>query len=159
MGALNIPGVGERVGREYARVVSFGSISSADVQLSSTELSTAGGTVALININEPNVFIKSLEFQVAGKLTSSSGTFTIGDSDDVDGFVTDTLLVGTSTGAVWSNMSSGVGYAAGKVYTSSGVINVTKAGAAVPAASQLTGLCNVRVRYVRNADTDLNPST
>ena len=159
MGALNIPGVGERVNREYTRVVSFGSIDSADVQLTATQLGTAGGVVPLININEKNVEIKELAFQVAGKLTTSSGTFTIGDSDDADGFVTDTLLVGTSTGAVWSNMSSGVGYGAGKLYTSSGVINVTKAGAAVPAASQLTGLCNVRVRYIRNADESINPST
>ena len=159
MGALNIPGVGERVNREYTRVVSFGSIASADVQLSSTELSTAGGTVALININEPNVEIKELAFQVAGKLTTSSGTFTIGDSDDADGFVTDTLLIGTATGARFQEMASTVGYTGGKVYTSSGVINVTKAGAAVPAASQLTGLCNVRVRYVRNADSGINPST
>jgi hypothetical protein len=158
MGALNIPGVGERVNREYTRVVSFGSIAAADVQLSSTELSTAGGTVALININEPNVEIKELAFQVAGKLTTSSGTFTIGDSDDPDGFVTDTLLVGTATGARFNVMASSVGYAGGKVYTSPGVINVTKAGAAVPAASQLTGICNVRVRYIRNAD-DTNPST
>lgn len=158
MSALNIPGVGERLGREYTRVVSFGGSSSADAHLSSTVLGTAGGAVALININEGGVEIKEMAFQVASKLTTSTGTFTIGDSDDADGFFTDTNLVGTSTGARFQDMTSAVGYAGGKMYSSSGVINVTKAGAAASAVSSAS-LVNVRVRYVRGSDSNINPST
>ena len=156
MGALNIPGVGEKLGVEYTRVVSFGGSSNADVHLSSTVLGTAGGTLALININEPDVFIKGIDLQVAAKLTTSTGTFTIGDTD-VDGFWTDTLIIGTTTSAAWQAMSTAVAYGGGKVYSSSDVINVTKAGAAASVISA-NGLVNPQVKYQRGVDEG-NPST
>jgi len=157
MGALNIPGVAEKLGVEYIRAVTFGGSSNADVHLSSTVLGTAGGAVALININEPNVFVKNIQLQVAAKLTTSTGTFTIGDTD-VDGYWTDTLIVGTSTAANFNDMSTTVAYGMGKLYTSSDVINVTKAGAAASAISA-NSLVKARVIYVRGVEDSLNANT
>ena len=158
MAAINIPGVGEKLGVEYTRVVTFGGSSNADVHLSSTILSTVGGAVALININEPNVFVKNMQLQVAAKLTTSTGTFTIGDSDDADGYFTDTAIVGTSTAANFNDMSTAGGYGMGKRYTLSHVINVTKAGAAASVISA-NSVAKVRVTYVRGVADSLNANT
>lgn len=158
MSALEIPGVGEKLGVPYVKAFTFGGSSDADVHLSSTQLGTAGGVVPLININESGIYIEALDVQVAAKLTTSTGTFTIGDSDDADGFWTDTLLVGTTTSASFNKMASTVGYGAGKVYTSSHIINVTKAGAAASTISAAS-LVKCKVKYIRGCDTDLNPNT
>jgi len=158
MSALEIPGVGERVGREYIRALTFGGSSDADVQITAAQLGTAGGTIPLININEAGVYVKDIDVQIVSKLTTSTGTFTIGDSDDADGYWTDTLLVGTSSGAVYNKSASTVGYAGGKLYTSRHVINVTKGGAAASAVSA-TSLAKLKVRYIRGCDTNLNANT
>lgn len=156
--AINIPGVGERLGREYVRAFTFGNSSDAEVALDTGLLATGTSTYALVNLNEPGVYVKDIQLQIAAKFTTSTGTFTIGDSDDVDGYWTDTLFNGAATGAVFGNMATTVGYAAGKVYNSSGVINLTKALAAASATSA-TSLAKAKIRYIRGCDTDLNANT
>lgn len=158
MSALEIPGVGERVGREYVRAATFGGSSNADIVFDTGVLATGASVYPIININEAGVYIKDIDVQVVSKLTTSTGTFTIGDSDDADGYWTDTLLVGTSTGAVYNKSASTVGYAGGKLYTSSHVINVTKGGAAA-SASVSSSLVKFKVRYIRGCDTNLNANT
>jgi len=154
---INIPGIGEELGVEYTRMTSFGLSSNAEIALDTCIQSTALAQYALVNINEPNVFIKNVEIQVAAELTSSTGLFTIGDTDDVDGYWTDTLIVGTATSAVWANMATTVAYAQGKLYTSSSVIELGNTGAAVSAVGSAC-LVNLRVTYKRGCDTNLNPS-
>jgi len=154
--AINIPAKGERLGRSYYRAFSFGLSSDADVPLDSDVGSTGTFTYALININEPNVLVEDISLQVVSKLTTSTGTFTIGDTD-VDGYWTDTLLVGTTTSASWNAMSTAVAYAGGKLYTDTDVINLTKGGAAASAV-HTTSLVKARVKYMRGCDTNLNPS-
>lgn len=155
--AINIPGVGERVGLEYTRAFTFGNSSDAEIALDTGLLATGTSTYALININEPGVFIKNIALQVVSKLTTSTGTFVIGDTD-IDGYWTDTLLVGTTTSASFNNMSTAVAYGAGKVYNATDTINLTKGDAAASAASA-TSLVKARVTYIRGADSDLNPGT
>ena len=155
MGAIEIPGVGEKLGVEYVRVGSFGGSSDADVAFDTLVLSTGAGVYPIVNIREPGVWIEGIELQVVSRLTTSTGTFIIGDAADPDGYWTDTLLVGTSSGAAFNRSASSVGYAGGKVYTSSNVINVTKGGAAA-SASVSSSLVKYRVRYVRGRNTDLN---
>lgn len=153
MSALEIPGIGEPLGQRIMREVSFGaSGESPDVTIGS-----GTGTTALVNIQEPNVFIDNVESQVVVKVcTAGTGAvaMTIGDSDDVDGYWTDTLLNVAATAAVWSNMSTTVGYGAGRLVTSTLSINLTK-GAALASA----GKVKLRITYYRNADTDLNAAT
>ena len=159
MSAINIPGVGEKLGVEYIRAGTFGGSTSADVQFDTLVLSTSAGVYPIVNINEAGVWVKDIDVQVVSKLTTSTGTFVIGDSDDADGYWTDTLIVGTSTGAVFNKSASSVGYAGGKVYNSTHVINVTKGGAAA-SASVSTSLVKYRIRYIRGmSDTDLNANT
>ena len=155
---MNIPGIGEETGVEYTRMSSIGASTGAEIALDTVFLSTTATSYAMININEPNVLVKSIELQVAAVLTTSTGTFTIGDTADGDGYWTDTLLVPTTTGAVWSNMATSVGYGAGKLYTTSDVISLVKAGAAASALGA-SSLLNFRVTYRRGMDTDLQPST
>jgi hypothetical protein len=156
--AINIPGAGERLGREYIRAFTFGNSSDAEIALDTGLLATGTSTYGLVNINEPGVFVKSLELQVVAKFTTSTGTFIIGDSDDPDGYWTDTLFNGAATGAVFGNMATSVGYAAGKVYTSTHVINLTKGDAAASAISA-SSLGKAKIRYIRGCDTDLNANT
>lgn len=158
MSAIQIPGVGEKIGVEYIRAGTFGGSSDADVQFDTLVLSTSAGVYPIVNINEPGVWVEGIEVQVVSKLTTSTGTFVIGDSDDADGYWTDTLLIGTSTGAAFNKSASTVGYAGGKVYNSSHVINVTKGGAAA-SASVSSSLVKYRVRYMRGCDINLNANT
>ena len=152
MSALEIPGIGEPLGQTIKRVVSFGATGeSADVTIGS-----GTGTTALINIQEPNVFVKSVEKQVVVAVCTATGgiAMTIGDSDDVDGYWTDTLLLETTTETAWANQATTVGYAQGRLVTSSLSINLVK-GTALASA----GKVRLRITYIRNADTNLNPST
>jgi len=148
MAALNIPSEGERVGR-YMRTVTFGTATaSPDVTITTTGTQT----VALANINEANVFVEKVEAQVIEALTSTV-TITIGDGDDADGYWTDTLFLPASTAATFNVADTTVGYAAGKLYTSSDTIDIVATGA------NSAGLAKVRITYFRGADTDLAPDT
>lgn len=147
MAALNIPGIGERIGPRYQRVVTFGaSGESPDVSFS-----TSTGDFALINVNEPNVFVHKIEAQNIVALDTTA--ITVGDTSDADGFWTDTLL-GHTTSAVFNSPATTVGYAAGKLYTSSQAINVN-----IATAAPTTGKIKFRVEYSRGVDTDLAPAT
>jgi hypothetical protein len=151
MSALNIPGIGERTGERYIRTVDFGFTgeTGVDVEIAAT------GDVALININEPNVFVHSLDKQVVAVLNAAA-TFTIniGDGADSDGYWTDTLFLSTTCDAVFANAGTTVAYAAGKLYTTTDVINVNNAGSALTA-----GHVKLRIEYSRGVDTDLAPAT
>ena len=152
MAALEIPGVGEALGR-HIREFSFGaSGESPDVTIGS-----GTGTTALVNIQEPNVFIEDLETQVViAVCTASTGavSMTIGDSDDVDGYWTDTLLNVAATSGDFANMTTTVAYAQGHLVTSTLSINLIK-GSALASA----GKVKCRITYWRGVDTDLNPAT
>ena len=116
--------------------------------------STTTGAVALININEPNVFVHSIESQVVVAFDGATSLeFSIGDGDDSDGYWTDTLFVPTSSGAVFGNMASSVGYAAGKLYTGSDTIDLTITGGLT------AGKAKLRIDYSLGVDTDLAPAT
>lgn len=157
--AVNIPNIGDgRVGDFRIMAFTFGCSSDAEVQLDTNVQATGEFTYALVNLNEPNVFIKSVDLQVVSKLTTSTGTFVIGDGTDTDGYWTDTLLVGTTTSAVFNNMSTSVGYGAGKLYTAADTIDLVK-GAAAASAISTSSLVKCRVSYIRGADTDLSPNT
>lgn len=153
MAALEIPGIGEPLGQRQVRVLTFGaSGESPDVIIGS-----GTGTTALVNIQEANVFVENVESQVVMKVcTAAAGAvaMTIGDSDDVDGYWTDTLLNVAATSAVFANMATTVGYAAGRLVTSTLSINLVKASALASA-----GKVRLRITYVRNADTNLNAAT
>ena len=146
MAALTIPGVGERIGRRYQRVVSIGVTGeSADVDLATTTT-----TNILINVNEPNVMVHKLERQVV--VAFDTTVITVGDSDDADGFWTDTIF-GHTTAAVFDVDTAGA-YEAGRLYTSSQVINLT-----IGTAAPTTGKALFRVEYSRGVDTDITPAT
>lgn len=150
MSALDIPGIGERIGDRYIRTVSFGFTGeTVDVEIAAT------GDAAVININEPNVFVHSLEKQVAAVLAAAA-TFQIiiGDCDDSDGYWTDTLFLSTTCDGVFANAGTTVAYAAGKLYTTTDIIAVNNAGSALTA-----GNCKLRIEYSRGVDTDLAPAT
>jgi len=152
MSALNIPGVGESLGR-FSKIVTFGaSGESPDVTIGS-----GTGTTALININESDVFVENLESQVVMKIcTAGTGAvaMTIGDGTDVDGYWTDTLLNVAATSAVFANMATTVAFSQGKLYTSCDSIDLVKASALASA-----GKVRLRITYRRGADTTLNPAT
>lgn len=144
MAALVIPGVGERVGRMYQRVVTFGvSGESPDVNV------TSQAVWPVININEANVMVHKLERQVV--VAFDTTVITIGDTDDADGYWTDTLFGHTTAGVF--DECSGAAYEAGRLYTSSQAINVT-----IGTADHTTGKAKLRITYSRGADTDLAPA-
>lgn len=146
MAALVIPGKAEALGR-FTRTLTWGvAAESPDVSVASA------GTYALINVNEPNVFVEKIESQVVIAHTATA-VITIGDSSDVDGYWTDTLYQLGTSAAVFNAPATTVGYAAGKLYTSSQAINVTITG------TMAAGKSKLRVTYVRGADTDLGPAT
>jgi len=150
--AIDIPGVGESLGR-FSKIMTFGaSGESPDVTIGS-----GTGTTALININEANVFVENLESQVVLKVcTAGTGavSMTIGDGTDVDGFWTDTLLNVAATSGVFANMATTVAFSQGKLYTSSDTIDLVKAAALASA-----GKVRLRITYRRGTDTNLNPAT
>jgi hypothetical protein len=153
MTALNIPGVGEPVGQRLQRIMTFGaSGESPDVSIGS-----GTGTTALININEPNVFVVGIEPQLVMKIcTAGTGVvaMTIGDGTSVAGYWTDTALNVAATSAVFANMATSAVFSQGKLYTTSDTIDLVK-GAAFASAGKM----RLRITYVRNADTNLNPAT
>jgi hypothetical protein len=150
MARLSIPGIGEGLRRMQRRTFTFGASSgSPDVTIT-----TGTGTTALIDINEANVFVKSIEYQVLEAISvSGAGGLTLGDGDDVDGYWTDTLFNGYATDAGFENMATSVAYSGGKLYTASDSIDLTKT-----VARAAGGKVKVRVNYFRNADTNLNPA-
>lgn len=151
MSALNIPGIGERTGERYIRTVDFGFTgeTGVDVALAAT------GDAALVNINEPNVFVHSLDKQVIA-VFNAAATFTvnIGDCEDDDGYWSDTLFLSTTCDAVFANAGTTVAYAAGKLYTTTDIIAVNIATSALTA-----GHARLRIEYSRGVDTDLAPAT
>jgi hypothetical protein len=151
MAALDIPGVGEPVGQVIRRVMTFGGAAESPT----VSIGSGTGVTALFNINEPNVFVQSIEPQVI-IITSTSATanLLIGDEVDSDGYWTDTLLVVGSTSAVFNNMATTVGYAAGKLYTVTDTIDLVKNTAVAS-----VGKVKLRITYWRNADTNLNVAT
>ena len=148
MTALSIPGIGERTGERYQRVVDFGFTGEdADV------IVTAAADYPLININEPNVMVHKLDKQVVIPFgATATFTLTIGDTD-VDGYWTDTLFLSTTCDAVFANVASTVAYAAGRLYTSTDVINLTNS------IVINAGRARLRIEYSRGVDTDLAPAT
>jgi hypothetical protein len=151
MSALNIPGIGKRIGQHWLAVMTFGATGeSPDVSIGSTST----GVVALFNVNESDVFVHSIEKQVVIAFDGATTlAFEIGDGDDSDGFWTDTLFDFASSGAVFANMASSVGYAAGKLYTGSDTIDLTITGGLT------AGKAKLRIDYTLGADTDLAPAT
>jgi hypothetical protein len=151
MAALNIPGIGEALGRNYMRVMTFGATGeSPDVSIASTTT----GAVVLANVNEADVFVHDIEKQVVIAFDGATSLeFTVGDGDDVDGYWTDTLFVPTTSDAVFGNMATTVGYAQGKMYTSSDTIDLGITGGLT------AGKAKLRFTYSRGVDTDLAPAT
>jgi len=146
MAALIIPGEAEAVGR-FTRELTWGvSGESPDVSVASA------GTYSLINVNEANVFVEKIESQVVIAHTSTA-VITIGDSDDVDGFWTDCLYLPNSSGATFNAPATTVGYAAGRLYTSSQSIDVVITG------TMSAGKSKLRVVYSRGMDTSIGPAT
>jgi len=151
MAALEIPGVGEPLGQTQVRIMTFG----ASGESPTVNIGSGTGTTALFNINEPNVFVEKIESQVVLKISSAgTGAMTIGDSDDVDGYWTDTLLLITTTAAVFNNMATTVAYAQGRLYTATQTIDLIKASAIAS-----VGKVRLRISYFRNADTNIKPAT
>lgn len=146
MAALTIPGIGERTGLTYIRTMTWGhSSESPDVGC------TTGGTVPIIRITEANVFVEKLEAQVVEANTGTT-VLVIGDGDNTEGWWTDTLYLLDSSAPVYNVPTTAIGYAAGKLYTSSDTIDIVFTG--VLAA----GKNKMRVSYHRSADTDLVPA-
>jgi hypothetical protein len=143
MAALNIPGVGERIGPIYQRVMTYG----ATAESPDVSFATATGDVILININEANVFVYSLEAQ--NVIAYDTTAMIVGDGDDTDGWWTDTLLDHTTDGVF--NWTTGVGYGTGKLYTSSDTIDIN-----VSVAKATTGKTKFRITYQRGVDTDIS---
>lgn len=146
MAALDIPGVGERVGR-YIRTVDFGFTGEgADVTV------TAAGTYALANINEPNVYVHKIDKQVSMAFNATA-VMVIGDCDDTDGYWMDTLFLSSVCDAVFANQSTVHAYYGGKLYTTTGVIDLNTTGAVS------AGKAKLRIEYSRGVDTDITPAT
>jgi hypothetical protein len=146
MAALDIPGVGERVGR-YIRTLDVGFTGEgADVTV------TSAGTYALFNINEPNVMVHKIDKQVIIPFTAT-GSLTIGDTDDVDGYWLDTLFLSSVCDAVFANQSTVHAYYGGKLYTSTNIIEMVKTG------DLAAGKARLRIEYSRGVDTDIKPAT
>jgi hypothetical protein len=148
--AINIPGVGEGLGR-FIRVFTFGtSTASPDVVITS-----GTGVTTLVSIDEPNVFVESIDLQVIEALaTAGSGISLIGDEVDSDGFWTDTLGNFAATAAVFNNMATSVGYGGGKLYTVTDTIDFVRG-----IATAKKGLVKARITYSRGNDTTLNSAT
>jgi len=148
--AIDIPGVGEGLGR-FVRMFTFGTATaSPDVAFT-----TGTGTTTLVSVKEANVLVESIDLQVVeAAATAGSGGNLIGDGVDTDGYWTDTLADFASTAAVFNNMSTSVGYGAGKLYTTTDTIDFVHA----PATAK-KGLVRARITYSRGADTNLNPAT
>jgi len=151
MAALDIPGIGERTGERYIRTMNFGFTGETGIDAALA----ATGDVALININEPNVFVHKIDKQIFVPFAAGA-TFAmcIGDCDDSDGYWSDTVFLSTTCDAVFANMSTTVAYAQGKLYTATDIIGVNVVTTAVTA-----GNCRLRIEYSRGVDTDLNPAT
>ena len=146
MAALIIPGEAEAVGR-FVRELTWGvSGESPDVSVASA------GTYSLISVNEANVLVEEIESQVVIAHTATA-VITIGDSDDVDGFWTDCLYLPNSSGATFNAPATTVGYAAGRLYTSSQSIDVVITG------TMSAGKSKLRVVYSRGMDTSIGPAT
>lgn len=149
--ALDIPGVGEPVGQVMKRVMTFG----GSAESPTVSIGSGTGVTALFNINEPNVYVQSIEPQVIIiTSTNASANILIGDEVDSDGYWTDTLLNVGATSAVFANMATTVGYAAGKLYTTTDTIDLVKNTAVAS-----VGKIKLRITYWRNADTNLNVAT
>jgi len=146
MAALIIPGEAEAVGR-FVRELTWGvSGESPDVSVASA------GTYSLINVNEANVLVEKIESQVVIAHTATA-VITIGDSSDVDGYWTDTLYELGTSAAVFNSPATTVGYAAGRLYTSSQSIDVVITG------TMAAGKSKLRVTYSRGVDTSIGPAT
>ena len=146
MTALSIPGVGERVGR-YIRTVDFGFTGTgADV------IVTAAGTYALANIDEANVLVHKIDKQVQDPFNATA-VMVIGDCDDTDGYWLDTLFLSSVCDAVFANQSTVHAYFGGRLYTTTGVIDLNTTGAVT------AGHAKLRIEYSRGVDTDITPAT
>ena len=146
MAALDIPGVGERVGR-YVRTVEFGFTGeSVDVEVA------AAGTYALANINEPNIMVHKIDKQVVMAFNATA-VMVIGDCDDTDGYWLDTLFLSSVCDAVFANQSTAHAYYGGRLYTTTGVIDLNTTGAVS------AGRAKLRIEYSRGMDTDIVPAT
>jgi hypothetical protein len=154
MAALDIPGVGEPFGVTIIREFTVGaSGESPDVTLSS-----AAAQVAIVNINEPNVFVEdimaSCQITIATNNTGVIG-LAIGDGTDTDGWWTAATLPTSSAAApVYANMATSMGFYGGKLYATTDTIDI---GKTIAVAS--VGKLELRITYQRSADTNLNPAT
>jgi hypothetical protein len=148
MSALEIPGIGERIGERYQRIIDFGFTGEASVDV----VVTAAGAYPVVNINEPNVFIHKIDKQVVADFNSTAVCGDIGDTD-VDGYWTDCLFLPAATQAVFANVTTTVAYAAGRLYTTTDVINVTLTNAVTEGNARLL------IEYSRGVDTDITPAT
>ncbi len=151
MAVLEIPGIGEALGRNYMRAMTFGATGeSPDVSIASTTT----GAVVLANLNEANIFVHNIEKQIVIPFDGATTlALEIGDGDDPDGYWSDTLMNPTTSDAVYGNMASTVTYALGKLYTSSDTIDLTVTGGLT------AGKAKLRFTYSRGVDTDLAPAT
>ena len=146
MAALDIPGVGERIGR-YIRTVDFSFTGDGgDV------IVTAAGTYALANINEANVIVHKIDKQVIIPFTATA-VMVIGDCDDTDGYWLDTLFLSSVCDAVFANQSTVHAYFGGRLYTATDVIDLNTTGAVA------AGKARLRIEYSRGTDTDVKPAT
>mgnify|MGYP001305436819 CR=1 FL=1 len=146
MAALDIPGVGERVGR-HIRTVEFGYTGeTVDVAVA------AAGTYALANIEEANVIVHKIDKQVVMPFNATA-VMVIGDCDDTDGYWLDTLFLSSVCDAVFANQSTVHAYYGGRLYTTTGVIDLHTTGAVT------AGRAKLRIEYSRGQDTDITPAT
>jgi hypothetical protein len=147
--AFNIPQIGDELGEHVAAfTVGLSSDTSVDVNFS-----TSTGVNAIVN--DVNVLVKDISAQIITAFDGATSlAFEIGDGDDSDGYWTDTLLVFSSSGAVFSNPASTLAYSAGKLYTSTDTIDVTITGGVLTA-----GKAKFLITYELGADTNLAPGT
>ncbi len=147
--AVNIPQIGDELGY-HVMAFTFGVASdSPDVEISSST-----GAHALVNINDVNVQVMKVETQVVKAFDGATTlAFTIGDDVDSDGYWTDTLFVFSSTAAVFNSPATTVGYADGRLYTSTDTIDLVVTG------GMTAGSAKMRITYLLGADSDLSPNT
>jgi len=146
--AVNIPQIGDELGY-HVMAFTFGVASdSPDVEISSST-----GAQALVNINDVNVQVMKVETQVVKAFDGATTlAFTIGDDVDSDGYWTDTLFVFSSTAAVFNSPATTVGYADGRLYTSTDTIDLVVTG------GMTAGSAKMRITYLLGADSDLSPN-
>jgi hypothetical protein len=141
--AIQIPAVGESgVGPPHGIMsehFTVGFATTNDVVITATGNYTLASVV--VTGPEDSIIVHDIKTQVTTAFTTSV-VFTLGDSDDVDGYGTDTLINPAATGAAFKKAATA--YAEGKKYTAAQTIDIPVSGTPV-----LAGVMEVLIQYSR----------